>query len=188
MLKNIEEFQKCIEITGFRDVKVMDTDEFLKRTSKGTPSNVETQFFNAELIATWQHLYFAALNALTAFKNGDNFSKSLAMETMLYASAQRQIRKATDIIGIKPDSKKVAMVVIGEKPEEVQLALSGISKKIKGKADETVLELTDQKAAMIKKAFGISNEELTTVMKGHDQQKALVDIVIEKMALLATER
>lgn len=187
MLKSIEEFQKCIGITGFRDVKVMDTDEFLKTISKGTPSNVEIQFFNAELIATWQHLYFAGLNVLTAFKNGENFSKSLAMEMMLYASAQHQIRKATDIIGIKPDSKKIAVVVIGEKPEEVQLTLVGIPKKIKAKKDETVLKLTGQKAVMIKETFGISDQELVAVMKGHSQQEALVDIVIEKMALLATE-
>jgi KEOPS complex subunit Cgi121 len=187
LLKPIEEFRKYVVITGFRDARIKNVDDFLKTISKKTPQNVETQFFNAELVATWQHLYFAALNALTAFRNGENFSKSLAMETLLYASAQRQIRKATEVIGIKPNSTKIVALVIGEKPEEVKSTLSKISKQIGAKEDEAVLELTDQKTAKIKEAFGISSEELVAVMKGHNLQEALVDIVIEKMALLATE-
>ena len=187
MLKPIEEFRKYVVITGFKDARIKNVDEFLKTISKKPSQNVEIQFFNAELIATWQHLYFAALNALTAFRNGENFSKSIAMETMLYASAQRQIRKATEIIGIKPNSTKIVALIIGEKPEEVKSTLPKISKQIGAKEDEAVLELTDQKTAKIKEAFGISSEELVAVTKGHNQQEALVDIIIEKMALLATE-
>jgi len=48
---------------------------------------VEVQLFDASLVTTWEHLYFAALDSLTAFRNRENISRSLAMETMLYASA-----------------------------------------------------------------------------------------------------
>ncbi|MDH5793660.1 MAG: KEOPS complex subunit Cgi121, partial [Candidatus Bathyarchaeota archaeon] len=89
MLKYIEEFGKYAAITGFRNVQIKDTEEFLKKICKKKGSNVETQFFDAKYVATWQHLYFAVLNALTAFKNKGNISKSVTMETLLYASAQR---------------------------------------------------------------------------------------------------
>lgn len=186
MLKYIGEFRKQVEITGFRKVQIKDIEEFLKIIRKEEPLNVEIQFFDAKFVATWQHLYFAALNALTAFKNKENISKSLAMETMLYASAQRQIRKAMNLIGIKPDSSEIAVLMIGEKPETVRSALSMVSKHAKAKSDDTVLELSKGKATIIQKIFGISSVELKTVMKKDDSERALTDLVIERMALLAT--
>lgn len=187
MLKYIEEFRKQVEITGFRNVQIKDIEGFLKIIRKEKPLNVEIQFFDAKLVATWQHLYFAALNALTAFKNKENISKSLAMETMLYASAQRQIRKAMKLLGIKPDSSKMAVLVIGEKPETVRSALSMVSKRVKTEPDDTVLELTEEKATVIQKIFGISGVELKTIVRKDDLERALTDLVIERMALLATQ-
>ena len=114
MLKYIEEFGKYAAITGFRNVKIRDTEEFLKKIRKRKGSNVEIQFFDAKFVVTWQHLYFAVLNALTAFKNKGNISKSIAMETMLSASTQRQIRKAMELLGIKSETSEIAVLIIGE--------------------------------------------------------------------------
>jgi len=94
LLKYIEETGKYVEIMGFRNLIIGDAEEFLKAVRKKKQQRVWVQFFNAELVATWQHLHFAVLNALLAFKNKRNISKSVMMEAMLYASAQRQIRRA----------------------------------------------------------------------------------------------
>ena len=188
MLKSIEEFRKCVLITGFRNVRIENTEEFLKLIHTEKSSNLEAQVFNAERVATWQHLYFAVLDALTAFKNETNISKSLAMETMLYASAQRQIRKATETLGVRPSSTKVAMLIVGKKPEDLKSTLSKISKQIEAERDDAILDLTEEKITNIQRTFEISNEELGTVMKGHDKKKALVDLVIERMALVAADR
>ena len=69
MLKSIEEFGKHIVIAGFRDVHIGDVEAFLKAIYENKPLNVDIQLFNAEYVVTWQHLYFAVLNALTAFRN-----------------------------------------------------------------------------------------------------------------------
>lgn len=188
MLKYITEFGKYVAIASFRNAKIEDKEEFFKIIHKEKPSNVEIQFLNAELVATWQHLHFAVLNALTAFKNKMNISKSLAMETMTYASAQRQIRKAMELLGIKSTTSKIAMLIIGEEPETVESAVSVISKHINAEHDDTVLELSKEKATHIQKTFGISDLELKTMMKENDLEKALIDLVIERMALLATQR
>ena len=188
MLKHIEEFGKCAAITGFRNVKIKDTKEFLKKIHKEKPSNVETQFFDAKFVASWQHLYFAVLNALTAFKNKGNISKSLAMETLLYASAQRQIRKAMELLGIKSETSEIAVLIIGQNSETVKSALSMILASVNVQHDDTVLKLSEEKKRIIQKAFGISDLELKTVMKKDGLEEALTNLVIERMALLATRR
>jgi len=188
LLKHIEEFGKHVVITGFRNVKIKDTEEFLEKIRQQKPSSVEIQLFDANFVASWQHLHFAVLNALTAFKNKENISKSLAMETMLYASAQRQIRKATEILGIKPDTANIAVLIIGEKPETVKSALSTVSIHVNAQQDDSVLALSTKKMRIIQKTFGISDLELKTVMKKDGLEKALTDLVIERMALLATQR
>jgi KEOPS complex subunit Cgi121 len=187
LLKQIEEFGKHVAIAGFRKVKIKDIEEFFKIIRKEKPSNAEIQFFDAKFVATWQHLYFAALNALTAFKNRENISESLAMESLLYASAQRQIRKAMKLLGIKPNSTEIAVLIFGERPELVRSALSLVTKQVKAKHDDTLLRLSKEKAAGIQKIFVISDVELETVMKKDGLEKALTDLVIERMALLATQ-
>ncbi|MEM3699311.1 MAG: KEOPS complex subunit Cgi121 [Candidatus Bathyarchaeia archaeon] len=188
MLKQIKEYGKYLLITGFKNVKIENAEEFLKVINKEKPSDVEIQFFDAKLVATWQHLYFAAINALTAFKNKTNISKSLAMEMLLYASAQRQIRKAMEILGIKADTSEMAVFIIGEKPDIVKSTLQMVSKHVNAKEDESVLDLSKRKIELIRKTFGILELELKTVMKNDDLEEALTSLVIERMALLATQR
>ena len=186
MLKHIEEYGRYVEITGFSSVKIGDAAEFLK-AARREQQDTAMQLFNAELVATWQHLYFAALNALTAFSNKSNISKNVAMEVMLYASAQRQIRKAIALVGVKRDSAHVAAVIIGENPEAVKTVLSAVSKRIGAEPDETVLELSKDKVQSIREAFDVSERELETVMAKGDVQQALVNLVVERMALLSTQ-
>jgi tRNA threonylcarbamoyladenosine modification (KEOPS) complex Cgi121 subunit len=186
LLKYIEETGKYVEITGFRNVRVGDAEEFVKAVRNDKQQRVWVQFFDAELVATWQHLHFAVLNALLAFKNERNVSKSVAMEVMLYASAQRQIRRAIDFMGVKCASANVAVVIIGERPDSVKAVLSAVSKRIGAEPDETVLELSRRKVQRIREAFGITEKELEAVMEKDSAEQALVKLVIERMALLST--
>lgn len=187
MLKYIEETGKYVEITGFRNVRIGDAKKFLKAVGKEKQQCVWIQFFDAELVATWQHLHFAVLNALLAFKNERNVSKSVAMETMLYASAQRQIRRAIDFMGVKCGSTNVAVVIIGESPDSVKAVLSAVSDAIGAEPDETVLEFSRKKAQRIREVFGVAEKELEAAMEKNNVEQALVKLVIERMALLATQ-
>ena len=186
MLRYVEEAGRYVELTGFRNVSINDAEEFVKAAREVTPQKASVQFFDADVVATWQHLYFAVLNALLAFRNERNISKSLAMEVMLYASAQRQIRKALQLMGVKSASANVAVVIIGANPDSVKAALSAVSKRVGAEPDETVLELTREKTRSIRKAFGIAAEELEAVSK-KDAAQALVNLVIERTALLSTQ-
>lgn len=188
MLKHIEEFGEHVAITGFKNVKINDVEEFFKITRKEKLLHVEIQFFDVRLLATWQHLYFAVLDALTAFQNGENISKSIAMEIMIYASTQRQIRKSMEFIGIKPTTSNMAVLIIGKKIENVKSALSSVLKHVNAQMDDTVLEISKEKATLIQKAFGISDIERKTMAKRNNLDKALTDLIIERMALLVIQR
>ena len=188
MLKHVQDFGKHIVIAGFRKVQIADVGAFLEKARKAAGENIEVQFFDAGLVASWQHLYFAALNALKAFKNGENISKSLAVEVLLYASAQRQIKKATEILGVKENTETVAVLLMGESTLQVEEALKAVSKVVGGERDDNVLKVTPNKVANIRKIFEISEAEIEAVADGKTLEEALIDLVIERVALLAAER
>jgi KEOPS complex subunit Cgi121 len=188
LIRELEEFGKYVAMAGFRNTKIENVNEFFKIVRKNV-ADVEIQIFDANLIAGWEHLYFATVNALNASKSKLNISNSLAMETLLYASAQRQIDKAIDLLGIKGDSSQTAVLVIAKTLKEANSALETVSRLVSGERDDSILDLTDRKIEGIRKLFDISDLELESKLKRKGLEKeALVDLVIEHMALLATKR
>ncbi len=186
MLKRLEEFGKFMEISGFRRVHIGDARTFVEVASQGLPLGVEVQFLDAGLIASWRHLYYAALNALTVIQTKRAFSKSIALETALYASAQRQIRKALAVVGVKPETENVAVLVVGNNESSVKEGLLAVAKVLGTEPDDSVLDLTPEKRNQICTAFDISETELKTVSSHGNVNQALVDAVVERVALLST--
>jgi tRNA threonylcarbamoyladenosine modification (KEOPS) complex Cgi121 subunit len=186
MLQYLKEHGKYVEITGYKSIAFDAAEAFLKANRKQARQTVEVQFFDADTVATQEHLYFATLNALQAFKNKTNHSKSPAMETILYASAQRQIQKAIEQSGIKPQTKRMALIVIGDDPQEIESTLKAVTKSVGSDPDGSVLEISKAKETKIKKAFKITEQELKTV-ENKDQKKAIANLVVERVALLATQ-
>jgi len=180
LIRKLEDFERYIAIAGFRNVKIGDVNGFFNVVRKRV-EDANIQFFDARLISGWEHLYFAALNALNAFKNKINISNSLAVEALLFASAQRQIRKAVEMLGIKPESSQVAVLIMAETQQKTTTTLETIFKIISGEHDDSVLELANEKLEGIKKLFDVSDVEL-------EASSCLVDLVIEHMALLTTQR
>lgn len=189
MLRYIEEFKRYIAITSFRGVEISNIEEFFCAVRNEKSPNVGIQFFDAALIATWQHLYFATLNALTAFENNISISNSITMETLVYASAQHQIDNAMNLVGISPNSREIAVLIIGEDRDAVNSVLKMVTKLVAVESDIRILNLIDSKVETIKGIFGISDIEIgaVTTTTGSEEE-ALVNLVIERMALLATQR
>jgi len=184
----LESFSQHLTIAGFRDVRIENVDKFFQ-TVKDKTGNTCVQFFDASLIAGWEHLRFAALNALNAFKCKTNISSNLAMETLLYASAQRQIKEAVKVMGIKPNTNRVAVLVLTEKRRQSPIVLKAVSKLLEGARDDSVVDLTDDKMTGLKRLFEISSNELEAKKDHPDAEKqALTDLVIEHIALLVTQR
>ena len=176
-------------ITGFKDTKIDDIESFFDSVRSKSLNVDAIQFFDAKPIATWQHLYFAAINALTAFANKTNISNNLAMETLLYASAQRQIKKATETFGVKPTTRNIAVLVLAKDQKSACDALDFVKKLTSAELDDKVLEITREKFIGIKRFFGISDVEMSAKLERKGLEKeTLIDLVIERGALVATQR
>ena len=182
-----QEKEGYIVIIGFRNVQLKDINSFLEQF-KELNIGAAVQFFDAKHVAGSQHLYFAALHALNAFDKNIAISNNLAVEALLYASAQRQIKKAVKMLGIKENSSELAALIMTKNGHEKLDCLSQVTKMIPGERDDTVLELTDKKVNKIKRVFSISDLEVEAKLKKDGLEKeAVTDLVIERMALLVTK-
>jgi len=170
-------------IGGFRGVSVGDVDELLARVGEAVSPHV-FQLFDADRVAGWDHLRFAAVNALKAFEAGASVSKSLAMEVLLYASCQDQISQAFDILGISPSTERVALLVMG-KGSELERAFKRAAGLI-GAEDDAVLEVDDEKFQELMRIYSVSDLELEAVCG--PRGAALTRLLIERGALLPARR
>lgn len=187
MTKETELLGKNVIITGFKEAKIKNLQTFFEHIQQRIKGS-HVQFFDARLIAGWEHLYFAALNALRAFEAGLNISRSPAVEALLYVSGQHQIKKAVETLGIKPDTSEMAVLIISETKRGAEETLRTVSDLLKGEICDDVLRLTDEKIEDIRRLFNISDLELEAASRGEGLGRALTDLVIEHVALLAAKR
>ena len=177
---------KYLVVEGFKNVKIRDVDEFLNLV-RSKAGSCHIQVLDASLVAGFEHLYFAVLNALKSFESGLNISKSLAVEILLFASGQDQIRRAIEILGVKPSSSDIALIIVAESRDKAISVLNNVSDVLDGEKDQSVIELTDEKLSTIMRKFNISEAELEASMRG-SLKDALKSILIERAALLVVQR
>lgn len=179
---------KFVGVTGFRNIKPFNIDKLLgKITSLGNEKNVAIQLFDGDLIATWEHLFFAALHGVKAFLYSRNISKSLAIESLIYASGQRQIKLAVEVLGLKPKTKNCALLLVGTSPEDIDSAAEDVYGYLGGKLDLSVLDIDESKFNRIKTTFDVSDIEIETLISNNtrdDQKNALVKLILERIAFL----
>jgi KEOPS complex subunit Cgi121 len=185
-MKEIKINRHHIVIEGFKNVKVANINLFFSLIKKGI-ENCQVQFFDAMLIGGFDHLFFSLINASKAFETGLNRSKNLALETLLFASGQHQIKRALETLGIKRNTHKIVVLIVAETRLKAVKALDYISKIVMGEPAEDVIELTDEKTEIIKKAFGITNPELEATLR-KTEKEALTSLLIEHAALSIAQR
>jgi KEOPS complex subunit Cgi121 len=129
------------------------------------------------------------LNAIVAFRNKTNTTRSLAVETILFASAQRQISKAFEMMGLKSESERITVLIIDETKKGAITKLNSITKVISGDIDNDALIMNNKKFDEIKNLFDITDLELNSKLeKKNLKSEILIDLVIEHVALLAIRR
>jgi tRNA threonylcarbamoyladenosine modification (KEOPS) complex Cgi121 subunit len=179
---------KFVGVTGIRDIKSFDINILLEKvTAIGNEKNVTVQVFDSELIATWEHLLFSAHHAVKAFLNSCNISKSLAIESLIYASGQRQITLAVNLLGLKPKTRNCALLLIGTSPEEIKSVAEAVYEELGGILDMNVLDIDISKFYKIKKTFGISDLELDALISKNmwmERKTALLKLILEQLAFL----
>ncbi|UCH01313.1 MAG: hypothetical protein JSV20_05360 [Candidatus Bathyarchaeota archaeon] len=184
----ISEFNRKIMILGFKDVKIHNVNDLVYRFKKYL-SNIPIQLFDADFIAGKKHLFFASLNALKAFKQKNNISDSLEIESLIYASGQRQINIAIEMVGIKLTTSRIAVLIFLSNNEDYKKIEKTVSEIIQGTRYDRVLKIEDKdKIKKLKKTFHITTLELEAIInKNTTLEDALTKSIIERGAILAVK-
>jgi KEOPS complex subunit Cgi121 len=123
---------------------------------------------DADLVCGREHLESAVEHALRSFQRGTNSANDIMMETMLFASGERQIAKAREKMSLGKGGDRVALVLFGASKEDA-LEAAGLEE------DASVLDCTPEKLSR----FGIGAEEMRAV----DEGKAR-DLALERVAFV----
>ena len=187
MILDLSQDGRFVVVSAFKAPAGTDPSVALRDLRMEFPF-LEVQFFEGERVAGKEHLEIAAINALRAFKTGTNISRSLAMEALLYASAQRQIEVAINKQGVTRESKTVGLVAYSETRDGAEGLSEDIAQYVGAELNDALLdEWSNEKTGAITKLFEIGPEELEAIrMPGEGIKEAIGKAVIERVALLST--
>ena len=127
------------------------------------------QLVNADSIVSKNQLIHGVNQALLAFKRGENLAKDISVEIVLRCSAQRQISKAFDMLGLKEGNMNLYAVLINSRDYTEDLSL--LFKLHDGDF------IPDEKSLI--ELYDITNSEL--------QNMSLEEIIIDRITKLTVD-
>jgi KEOPS complex subunit Cgi121 len=139
-----------IGISENSNTRGLDTDDLLDLAKSLSNSVLAFQFFNSMMVVDELHLLSGAQNAINALKGDYMISRSLDVEIVVYISAQRQIGRALDLMGIKDQLSSVGIVCIDEDEEKVR---------------SCILEATERVGEEVSPMFNPTQEKITSLME-----------------------
>jgi KEOPS complex subunit Cgi121 len=156
-------------ILGARGV-IRDPEEALKKVRLWAASHgAEILVADARAIFGRDHLESAVRHAERARAEGRMSARSLAVETLLYVSGQRQVIDAFRVAGLREGTEGIALVLWAVENAEELLTGPGWAR------DDAVLEAAGKSLDVL----GITKTEKGTVVNA-----AVADLALEKVALL----
>ena len=138
-----------------------------------------TQVFDARRVAGKAHLAHAARLALLHRSRGLGFADSLAAELACWVAADGQIKRALEKVGLRRDSRTVALLSVGEEREGVEGALAAVLREIGARREDGVMEFLPSKQRALTEAFSLPREMV--------RRLGIQKLVLERVALLALE-
>jgi len=164
-----------IKIVGAKG-DIQDVDSLLEKVGNfALNHNVIIQLLDADMIYGDNHIISAFEHAKRAMDRKTNTTNSLEMETLLYASGERQLKLAIPKIGIKKGKANIAFVFINQKSKIPDKLVDEMLKLLNLKRDDQVIQGDENTL----KKFGISKNEIETVTKAK-----YGDLVLEKVAMV----
>lgn len=175
-------------ISELRNSAHLDRDRLLDLANSMSERVLAVQFFNSAMIVDAIHLLSAAQNAFNAWKGDYMRARSLDVEIVIYASAQHQIGRAIEIMGIDDKTKTIATVVLGEDKKKIQDCILDIEKAI-GNEITPAFEMTAEKLETLMRTFRISESEVSLFLDKDDlksRQSALSKCLVSRISQIAT--
>ena len=154
--------------------EIPDVGVFLRTISSiASKYGITVQAIDADRIAGREHILAAAEKAIRAMERSCNISDDPGMEILLYASGNRQIKKALSM-GVRNGRNNVILVAVGEDiPDAAARELGNL-------VDEAdVTGYRREKRDVIVSFFGITESEIAAV-----GEAKIPKLVLERVALV----
>ena len=160
-------------IAGAKASAVAPEDTVRTAAEWAASRGAEVCLLDARSVFGRDHLESAARHAIRARDSNTMSSRSIAMETLRYASGQRQVQDAIQAAGLRRDTTIIGIVLLGD------ANVDELVQEMGWRRDDEVLNPAGKDLG----AFGISQEEVETVSTS---QRA--DLALEKVALLDVQK
>lgn len=183
------DIEHVVGISEIHNSNNLTQDELIDLAKSMSDNSLTVQLMNGLLITDDSHLLSAAQNAVNALSGKYMLSRSLDVEIIVYASAQRQIGRALDELGVYDGLEHVAVVVIGKDQKSVEQSLEEIIRKM-GTEFSNTFEASKERFDRIKTHFKIDEKEIGTFTDSDDElerQKALSRCIVSRVSLVAID-
>ncbi|MCI5867435.1 MAG: KEOPS complex subunit Cgi121 [Methanosphaera sp.] len=156
-----------IEIHSYKDNIIDNIPDFITKTDKITDINDGSiiQLLDSDYICGKAHLSQAISHAFRAFDDNENFANDPGLEICVRLSAQKQIKEALKLLGIK-NKGNITVVYINTTPEQVDM----MEELLTPRCDELLEEYDIEKIVDAYQLKSCDN---------------IVDMLNEKIAMLA---
>lgn len=101
----------CLQILGFKG-EISSVDDTLNQINSIKKENGIIQLLNADAVAGIRHIEHGVNQAFLAFDRKENLANDLSVEICLRCSAQRQISRAFELLGLKEGFMNLCIVLI----------------------------------------------------------------------------
>ena len=125
-----ENNDEVIGIAELHNSNHLKQDELIQLAKSLSSDSLTVQLMNGLLIADETHLLSAVQNAINAKQGEYMLSRSLDVEVLVFASAQRQIGRALDALGVFDGLDEIAAVVVGIDTASVEKTIRALADKI----------------------------------------------------------
>jgi len=164
-------------------------DALIKLASEREEGIYAIQFIDSSLIVSVGHLLSAAQNAVNAWKGGYMLTRGLDAEVLVYASAQRQIGRAIENLGIHDGLQNIALVVVGGDKKAVRDVITKMVNKV-GEEIKPAFVPDRERLERIMHYYGVNEKEVKALTDSDEVElwaEALSKCVVSRVSIVALD-
>ncbi len=178
-----------VGIAEIQNTRNLTKDELIALAAHPSDGILATQFLKASLIAGGLHLISAAQNALNSHNGNYALARSLDVEILVYASLQRQIGRAIDIIGVNDEQTSVGLVILGIDRDLVQKRLDRIISSV-GHGIDPPFAQSFEEIRETARQFDVSTSEIDLLETSDDiesKRSALTKCIVSRVSMVSLD-
>lgn len=162
-------------------------EELIQLATSMSNEILTVQLLNGQLIASEIHLLSATQNAIKAQQGDYMISRSLDVEVIVFASAQRQIGRSLQALGVYDGLEELALVVIGSDSSQVEHSIKELAEVI-GTEVIPPFAVSEDRIERVKQHFQISDKEINALSDSDTLQSKLDAVsrcIVSRVSLVA---